>query len=171
MSMYNALLGINPLAPLLLTMLGLKQEDVGRLRDCFLSTKDDNGNDVNDGLVSICVYTRNGGGNRDDYQEVIDNLSKHPCYLMDKDDNFDSTYCSIFFKIPEEYMDKINSVFKDFGTTCPEDVVPKRPHERFTQLMNKLTSGDMEDPQVKNALEMGKKIFSELEKGVTKIEL
>jgi len=51
-SLYNMLFGQNPIGDVLLATLGLKQDDVGRYRDCFVA----------DG--HIAVYTRNGGGNR-----------------------------------------------------------------------------------------------------------
>lgn len=52
MSLYNMLFGVNPASGVILATLGLKPDEVGRFRDCFIS----------DG--QIAVYTRNGGGNR-----------------------------------------------------------------------------------------------------------
>jgi hypothetical protein len=164
MSMYAMLHGRNPDADLLLAVLGLSRDDVGRFRDAFVS----------DG--QIAVYTRNGGGNRDcwhadspewgrqgckheSYQaetdETVDKegpaagccnsnvlllgevlhhrhatgkrimetryrclapdsaecacvgctiqyrLRKHPLYITDRDDDFDCTYATIYFCIPE----------------------------------------------------------------------
>ena len=53
MSFYNMLFGQNPASDVLLATLGLTRGSVGRFRDCY----------VKDGR--ICVYTRNGGGNRE----------------------------------------------------------------------------------------------------------
>ena len=90
-TLYNMLFGEIPKATILLATLGLKREDCGRYRDCC----------QRDGC--IVIHTRNGGGNRDAYQDTIDTLAKHPCYLWDEDDDFDCTYADIFFRYPEEY--------------------------------------------------------------------
>jgi hypothetical protein len=166
--MYNMIFGTSKAAPLLLAVLGLKREDTGRFRDCFLTEQGE-----------IAVYTRNGGGNRhcshvDDprwgdsgchgeaYEVETDEevwltkediangvagsarllnvfsgdkrmartgkmikqtrytcggpesekcactgctityrLPKHPLYLRDEDDEFDYTYATVYFKMPE----------------------------------------------------------------------
>jgi hypothetical protein len=49
----------------------------------------------------IVVHTRNGGGNREDYEDVFDEMSEHPWYSHDEDDSFDCTYANIYFKVPE----------------------------------------------------------------------
>jgi hypothetical protein len=90
MSMYNMVFGVSPAAPLLMAALNLKAADVGRFRDCYLTDAGE-----------IAVYTRNGGGNRDDYQDVFDALEKHPQYLRDEDDDFDCTYATIYFSVPD----------------------------------------------------------------------
>ena len=116
MSMYNMIFGKDPNSELLLEMLELEQGDFYRFRDCYLT--EDN---------EIAVYTRGGGGNRecycDDYYEV-DELSiadaigdlhekgcvvlthernhKHPNYIHDADDYFDSTYATFYFSVPAE---------------------------------------------------------------------
>jgi len=51
------------------------------------------------------VHTRNGGGNREDYEDVFDEMSEHPWYSHDEDDSFDCTYANIYFKVPENYKD------------------------------------------------------------------
>jgi len=117
MSMYNMMFGQNPAADVILATLGLTRADVGRFRDAFIA----------DG--EIAVYTRNGGGNRETYQDVIDSLAKHPCYLRDCDDDFDCTYATIFFRLPEEYADDL----KKIGTNEPFD-----PSERWALLLDRL---------------------------------
>lgn len=55
----------------------------------------------------ICVYTRNGGGNREHYHGADDHCTachgeyatEHPSYLSDADDEFDSTYRTYRFKV------------------------------------------------------------------------
>lgn len=99
MSLYNMLHGYNDNALLAMTMLDLTPDDVGRFRDAFFTE---------DG--KIAVFTRNGGGNRDDYQYVFDELSKHPMYLEDFDDDFDCTYATIMFSVPEQYKPLVDKL-------------------------------------------------------------
>ncbi len=62
MSLYNMLFGNHPAATVILATVGLKPEDTGRFRDCWVE-KDSRG------AYRIAVYTRNGGGNRDCWHE------------------------------------------------------------------------------------------------------
>lgn len=95
MSLYNMLFGENELADAILATLGLTKSNFGRYRDCFITEN------------KIAVYTRNGGGNREDYQHIFDTLSTHPNYLYDKDDEFDYTYATIYFSFPEEFKEEL----------------------------------------------------------------
>ena len=90
MSLYNMLFGMNPDADQLLGLLGKTKADFGRFRNVYVS----------DGYLG--VYTRNGGGNREDYEDVFDEMAEHPWYSHDQDDDFDCTYASIYFKVPEK---------------------------------------------------------------------
>ena len=92
------LFGQNPLADVYLKMLNLTRSDVGRFRDCY----------YNNGY--IVVYTRNGGGNRDEYWDVFEALANHPEYVDDFDDEFDSTYASIMFTVPEKYKEDMTMI-------------------------------------------------------------
>ena len=105
--MYNMLFGVNANAETFLRMLNLKEEDCGRFRDCYLSE---------DG-TKIIVYTRNGGGNREDYQGVFNELSKHKNYICDYDDDFDCTYASIEFSVPDEYKSTVSELLETTDTT------------------------------------------------------
>ena len=98
MSMYNLVFGQNPVSDAILATLGLTRGDVGRFRDCFVANGE------------IAIYTRNGGGNREEYQSIIDELAKHPCYLRDEDDDFDHTYATIYFKFPDEYAEQLRKL-------------------------------------------------------------
>lgn len=93
MSMYNILFGQNPNTEVLLAIIGLKECDVERFRDCGFEEG------------GIFVYTRTGGGNRDDYPNEI--LTGSPYYLRDEDDDFDSTYATYHFNIPEEVKEDV----------------------------------------------------------------
>jgi hypothetical protein len=104
MSLYNALFGVNKVAPVLLKMLNIDQPgsefDSGRFRDIFL----------NEDGTKIFLYTRNGGGNRETYQDTFDVLATHPQYLTDYDDAFDCTYATIEFSVPKEFEDDCKSL-------------------------------------------------------------
>ena len=89
MSLYNMVFGMNPDSNKLLEVLGKTQGDFGRFRNVYME----------DGY--IVVHTRNGGGNREDYEDVFDEMSEHPWYSHDEDDSFDCTYANIYFKVPE----------------------------------------------------------------------
>lgn len=114
MNMYNVLFGKGPHAKLLLAALSCTENDFYRFRDCYL---DDKGR--------IAVYTRGGGGNREcrcdkhadpeartaefggEWHDpacvriVQATNRRHPCYLFDEDDGFDSTYATFYFSVPE----------------------------------------------------------------------
>lgn len=100
MSIYNMMNGVNQATFFILPMLGEKHPDeYPRFRDCF----------IEDG--KICVYTRVGGNNRYcGFGE--EKLYEHPNYLESQDDDFDNTYASYYFAIPDEWkedFDKITS--------------------------------------------------------------
>ena len=122
MGMYNIVFGEQPHARALLAILGFeKTGDVGRFRDAFVANGE------------IAVYTRNGGGNREHWDDEVEEgpdcdctgctityrLPQHPLYLRDKDDDFDSTYCTVYFKIPEEFKEELTNV--DIGEFDPDE--------------------------------------------------
>ena len=92
MSMYHMIHGVNPLAEGLLFTLGYNSEQFGRFRDAFLVEVD--------GELRIQIFTRCGGGNRDDYEEVFEWAKDEPTYIRDFDDDYDCTYATIEFGIP-----------------------------------------------------------------------
>lgn len=87
MSFYNMLFGKNPNAEELLSVLGLEECQIERFRDCYV---EDN---------KIVILTRTGGLNRETWQNEV--LINHPCYLYDKDDDYDNTYAYYYFSLPE----------------------------------------------------------------------
>lgn len=91
MSLYNMLMGFNPACVAIMPMLGRKQDEYPRFRDCFVT---DEGN--------IAIYTRVGGGNRDcGYGE--DELYKDENFITTYDDEYDNTYGTYEFKVPEKW--------------------------------------------------------------------
>ena len=83
MSLYNMLFGMNSDADKILGFLGKTREDFGRFRNVYME----------DGY--IVVHTRCGGGNREDYESVFDEMREHPWYSHDADEDFDCTYADI----------------------------------------------------------------------------
>lgn len=90
MSLYNMVFGMNPDSDKLLAILGKTAGDFGRFRNVYVS----------DGY--IVVHTRCGGGNRDDYEDVFDEMAEHPWFSHESDCDFDYTYADFFFKLPSE---------------------------------------------------------------------
>lgn len=99
MSLYNAINGFNPACIVLMPMLGRKQEEYPRFRDCFLS----------DDSQRIVIFTRVGGNNRGEgYGE--EKLYDDPNFVTTYNDDFDTTYGYYEFNPPEKWkadFDKI----------------------------------------------------------------
>jgi len=104
-----------------------RQYPSGRFRDIY----------INEDGSEITLYTRNGGGNRESYFYVFDILSKHPNYLRDYDDDFDSTYAYIVFSVPEEAKELVS------GLVTGEK--PETIHEKFQQTMMEMEKMSKED--------------------------
>ena len=99
MSMYNALMGFNPACLLIMPMLGRKQEEYPRFRDCFIS----------EDKKHIDIYTRVGGGNRNSgYGE--EELYKDENFVETFDDDFDSTYATYRFKVPTKWQKDFDNI-------------------------------------------------------------
>ena len=107
MSLYNMLFGQNPMTDFILATLGLTTDDCGRFRNVFVANGE------------IAVYTRHGGGNREWYQYVFDELATHPLYKRDEDDDFDCTYATIYFSLPEQWKDELTKM--ESGTFHPSE--------------------------------------------------
>ena len=100
--LYNLLFGWNPACVLLAPMLTDEnpQTFFPRFRDCYLGDDGD----------TIEIYTRVGGGNRDAYEDEIGALRNMPTYLSDYDDDFDCTYATFVFGVPDEWRDDFELV-------------------------------------------------------------
>uniref|UniRef100_A0AAU7J7Y6 Tail assembly chaperone n=2 Tax=unclassified bacterial viruses TaxID=12333 RepID=A0AAU7J7Y6_9VIRU len=79
---------------------GVDPERVGRYRDVWME-KDES--DL-DSLV-LAIYTRNGGGNREDQADAIEYMQAHPRFISDADDTFDNTYATFRFRVRIEDLD------------------------------------------------------------------
>lgn len=85
------LMGFNPACVLIMPMLGRKQEEYPRFRDCFVTEEN-----------NIAIYTRVGGGNRNcGYGE--EELYEDENFLTTYDDDYDCTYATYEFKVPEKW--------------------------------------------------------------------
>lgn len=108
--------GVKPITMFLIPMLGDKHPDQWpRFRDCFL--QDDEHPEYDN---HIQVYTRVGGGNRGGgYGE--EELLKHPNFVATFDDDFDSTYGTYVFSVPDQWKadfelitnNKVKEISKD----------------------------------------------------------
>lgn len=130
--------GQNEYSDYLLSILGLNKTDFGRFRDCYIDKE------------QIVVYTRCGGGNREDYGDVFDKMKKHPQFVRDEDDSFDCTYCSFYFNIPEERKQEL----KEFATGG------SKPQQKMLDLIKNMSDpSKKDDPEVQRAIEVGKQIL------------
>lgn len=153
MSLYNMLFGKNPASDFILSWIGTAQDDFYRFRDAYVREKD--------GQLQIVVHTRNGGGNRECWNDGEDecqgctgcfmqnDVMNMPHYLYDEDDDFDFTYADIVFAVPSQ--------FETVARVMTSDDPP--PAERWQELFTKLRADNPDDPQVKRALEVGKPII------------
>lgn len=97
-SMYAMVFGNGAEGQYLLAALGFTSlRQIGRYRDAWIERSPD-------GLPWIAVYTRLGGANREDYAEVIEGLQDNEFYLVDRDDGFDNTYATFYFRMPDDLM-------------------------------------------------------------------
>lgn len=145
MSLYNALFGNNPLSDVLLAIINLPADQIPRFRDTKIA----------EGGKQIMVFTRTGGGNREEYGEQNDAMTKHPLYVSDRDSDFDSTYAEFYFRVPDEFLAQVVALAEqDKGTTDPMG--------QFKVLLDNLAAGKKDDPQVQRALEVGKKIMGQV---------
>ena len=101
MSLYNLLFGFSPACVTILPMLGRKQEEYPRFRDCFVT--DDN---------NIAIYTRVGGNNRDcGFGE--EELYKDENFIRTYDDDFDNTFATYEFKVPNKWENDFDKIMNN----------------------------------------------------------
>ena len=141
MSLYNMVNGFNPACLFLMPMLGRKQDEYPRFRDCFLS----------DDGERIAIYTRVGGGNRNcGFGE--EELYKDPNFVKTYDDDFDSTYGTYEFNVPEKWkadFEKIKNC--DFNQVSDEYVACiKEMFPKLSELVDKIFRGTAEDKEQEN---------------------
>ena len=164
MSLYNMLHGRNPLAPVMLGWLGLTEADCGRFRDVFVTKAED-------GEPRVHVYTRNGGGNRECFCETDTQhnsgegyctprytaaLQEHRMYESDSDDDFDCTYATFVFHVPEPWRDAALALIDDAPT----------PAEKWERILAKLKSADTTDPEVRRVVDAAAPVVDAIRKAL-----
>lgn len=131
--MYSLVLGKHPLAAELLVALDITPQSCGRLRDVYLKEEGDE--------VRIVVFTRNGGCNRAEHEDVFERLRRHPEYICDWDDTYDGTYAGIEFRVPAKYQDQAVGVQEGIAkqTDFPRRAVLYEPlQQRWERAMANL---------------------------------
>lgn len=129
MSMYNAIMGFSPACVIILPMLGRKSEEYPRFRDCFISEDKEH----------IEIYTRVGGGNRGcGYGE--EELYKDPNFVSTKDDEYDSTYATYTFRVPEKWKSDFDHIMNNEWSEVSDEYVDevKRFYPNLTEKIDKL---------------------------------
>lgn len=99
MSLYNMVNGATAATFFVLPMLGKHPDEYPRFRDCFIRDGDHPEYDDH-----IQIYTRTGGGNREEYADENEAMRQMPGFVDDFDDSFDSTFASWVFKVPEQWQ-------------------------------------------------------------------
>lgn len=138
MSFYNSIAGVNQATFFVLPMLELGHpEGLPRFRDCFVNKENE--------TPEIYIYTRVGGGNRDEGfgEEVFYN---HPNYITTFDDDFDNTYGTYTFSVPDKWKSDFDLVISGkLPETSDEykklviDTFPKA-EEKFKQIFSSETN-------------------------------
>lgn len=161
MSLFNMLMGRNPYSPVLLACLGIHDDTkekypLGRIRDVYTNEAGDR----------VFIFTRNG--EYEDYAHVDEALAQHPNYVQKTIDDFDSTYATYEFTVPDDPVDVGGAILGESLINAKElvatianlsDTTP--PMQRFRKLMADMESGE-DNEQVRNALEVGKQIMKPL---------
>lgn len=137
MCFYNSINGVNQSTFFILPMLGKHPDEYPRFRDCFLFDED-----RPEYKGHIHIYTRTGGGNREAYEEQNQMMVDMDGYVDDYDDDFDSTYATWVFEVPEKWKadhdalitGNISAVSNEYKEQM-KDVFPKLA-DKFDEMFN-----------------------------------
>ena len=111
MSLYNMLMGINPACILIMPMLGRKQNEYPRFRDCFVSENE-----------TILILTRVGGPNRDSGFGEGD-LYKDSNFIRTWDLEEDNTYGIYEFTPPDQWRSDFCHILNNEMNDVSEEYV------------------------------------------------
>lgn len=111
----------------------------------------------------IAIYTRQGGGNREcccrDMPEVFaeqhvpsrcsaasnEELARHPLYVTDRDDEFDATYTTFYFRAPDEVRGMLAGVAGE----------PVNMDERWKAAIDRISAGELRPAETAMADQLG----------------
>ena len=128
------MIAMNPAAHVLLRAISLDPASVPRPRDVW----------VNRDLTEVTVFTRTGGGNRDDYRAENAALRAHPGYLRDHDWTIDATYAEWVFVLA---LSEAALFRADFDTLTKDErervlaVITADATAKWTRMMDRLGKG------------------------------
>jgi hypothetical protein len=137
MSWYNIINGVTQATFFILPMLGKHPDEYPRFRDCFL-----NDEEHSEYKNCIHIYTRTGGGNRTNYKEENEMMRGMEGFIDDFDDNFDNTFASWIFNVPEkwkaDYQLFIEGKIKEFSKEYQAEIIRVYPKlkEKLSILWN-----------------------------------
>jgi hypothetical protein len=128
----------------------------------------------------IAIYTRQGGGNRECYCEgepgsvafaaehtpsrcyaaCNQELVRHPLYITDRDDEFDSTYATFYFRAPTELPAGLPEEFREVLAAAlaalPEAAVdPVNTDERWKAAIDRIGKGETRPAETAMADQLG----------------
>lgn len=122
---------------------------VGRFRDIYL----------NEDGTEIHLLTRNGGGNRDCWNETDDSapgncdcpgcvqchwLPKHENYISDADDDFDCTFAITRFSVPAEHLERT----KNLATGIRPQTLEEKTHAAVERVQGMSADELRADPKL-----------------------
>ena len=112
MSLYNLINGFSPACVLVMPMLGRKQNEWPRFRDCHVNK--------NGEVMEIHIFTRVGSANQNSgYGE--EKLYEDPNFLRFEDCEEDTTYGTYIFKCPKEWEADFDRIYTgDLSKLSPE---------------------------------------------------
>ena len=146
MSLYTQIFGENENADKILDLIDINRENFGRYRDCWLNPE---------GTIAT-VLSRVGGGNRQNYEYVYENLKLHIRYIGYKEEPGDSTYVYFNFSIPDNKIEEAKKI------------APKEKHKTVCQMFHDEIKEAEEDPESPAAKKM-EKIADQIMNGGTTI--
>lgn len=92
MSMFDLAIGNSGLPKeVMFPFLGVPLPEIPRYRDHWLELDGD--------AIVLAVYTRTGGGNREEYAEQIKELCNLPAFMVETDDSYANTYMTFRFRL------------------------------------------------------------------------
>lgn len=174
MSLYNMLHGANPLSQVFLQWAGFTgTQDIPRFRDTYLTRHEDE--------IVLGVYCRIGGGNREEYEDQIEDLRANPQYISDRDADVDYTYAHFLFRFTRPVEGELAGMRKAIASKPDSEVELQHwdaltdpdgpnPDEKQAALIDKMQRAKPEDwnqdPQLQHAKEATRPVMEKLKKAV-----